>query len=153
MNHLNFFSQEDDRLTSLIQEKSTFNKLHERKHFEIVKKYEHPTDFFVDIKDGKLDAILNCENSYKDLIQICVEIKSERISDKNEVQSDTFHVLTKRIERNRSDVRDEIVKNLMKNLTNHQQQGSGWVITGIGNMHVDYFVKTRTIKTYGKYVN
>ena len=40
----------------------------------------------------------------------------------------------------------------MKNLTNHQQQGSGWVITGLGSMHVDYFVKTRTMKTYGKFV-
>ena len=37
----------------------------------------------------------------------------------------------------------------MKNLENHPQQGSGWVINGIGNMHVDYFVKTRSIKTYG----
>ena len=40
----------------------------------------------------------------------------------------------------------------MKNLQNHQQQGSGLVINVVGNMHVDYFVKTRTIKTYGKYV-
>ena len=53
-----------------IEEKSTFDKLHQRKHFEIVKKYEHPTDFFVDIKDDKLDEILNCENLYKDLTQI-----------------------------------------------------------------------------------
>ena len=118
----------------------------------MVKKYEHHTDLFVNIKDSILDAFLNCENSYKDLIQVCVEMKSQRISDRNEVRNDTFHVLTKRIQRNRSDVRDEFVQNLHKNITNHQQQGNGWVITGLGNVHVDNFVKTRSMKTYDIYV-
>ena len=40
----------------------------------------------------------------------------------------------------------------MKNLTNHQQQGSGWVSTVVRNMQVNYFVKTCSMKTYGKYV-
>ena len=40
----------------------------------------------------------------------------------------------------------------MKNI-NHEQQESGWVITGVGNMHVLYFVKTHCMKIYGKYVN
>ena len=70
-----------------------------------MKIYEQPTDFFIDIKDDKLDALHKCENTYKYLFQIGFEVNSERISDKNEVQHESFHVLTKIIQRNRSDVR------------------------------------------------
>ena len=86
------------------------------------------------------------------MIQIGIEVESQRITEKSKVQNDTFNLFTKRIERNSSDLRSRIVENFMKNLGNHEHQGSGWVINGIENMHVDYFVKTRSVKTYGKYV-
>ena len=57
MYNTKFFLQENDVVVRLIEEKSTFNKLHERKIFLIVKKYKHPTDLFVDIKYGKLDLM------------------------------------------------------------------------------------------------
>ena len=146
------FLQENDVVVRVIEETKTFGKLQERKNFQIAKKYEHPRDLFVDVKHGKLISILNCQNSYKDLIQIGIEVNSQRLTEKGKVQNDTFPVLTKRIERNESDVRDQIVKNLRKNLEKHQQQGSGWVINSIGNMPVGYFVKTHTMKTYGNFV-
>ena len=139
-------------MVRLIEEKSTFKKLWERKQFEIVKTYNHPTDLFVDIKDSKLISFLNCENSNKDLMQIGVEVKYQRITEKGKVQNDTFHVLTKIIERKALLSGLEMFRIWKKKLENHQQQGSGWVRNGIGNMHVNYFVKTRSIKTYSKSV-
>ena len=102
-------------MVHLIEEKITFNKLYERKNFRIAKNYKNPTDLFGDKKHGELDLILNCQNSYKDLIQIGIEVKSPRLIEKGEEQNDTFHVLTERIERNSSDIRTRIVENLMKN--------------------------------------
>ena len=85
-----YFLQESEAVVRAVEESKTFGKLHERKIFKILKKYDNPTDFFIDINQGKLDSILNCLNSYKNLIQIGIEIKSERISDKNEVQKTHF---------------------------------------------------------------
>ena len=102
-----------------------------------MKKYDHLAELLVDIKDGKLDAILNCENSHKDLIQLHVEVKPERLSHKGEVKNYTLCVLTKIVQRNSSDIWARIVENLINFFENHQQHGSGWFITGIGNMYVD----------------
>ena len=79
------FSQENDAVVHLIEEKSTFNKLHERKKLLDVKQNKHPTDLFVDIKHGKMDSTLNCRNSYKDSIQIGIEVKCECLTEKDEL--------------------------------------------------------------------
>ena len=63
-----FFLQEKEDIVRVIQEQSTFDKLHERKLFRVLKKYDIPTDLLIDINQCKLDSILNCENSYKDSI-------------------------------------------------------------------------------------
>ena len=105
--------------------------MREKKNFRIANNYKHPTDLYVDIKHGKLtklDSILNRQNSYKELIHIGVEVKSQRLTEQGEQQKATFHGLTKIIQRNSSDIRARIVENLMKKLENHQPQGHGWVI-------------------------
>ena len=59
-----------------------------KKKTQIAKRYNHPRDLFVDIKNGNLDVVLNSENSYKDLIHAGVEVLSERITEKVDVQAD-----------------------------------------------------------------
>ena len=89
--HNFFYSlQENDDVVRLVEEKHIFNKLHERKTFLVSKQCKHPTDLFVDIKHGKLDSILNCQNAHKDLIQIGNKVKSERITEKGELQKAHF---------------------------------------------------------------
>ena len=68
-----YFFLDNENIVRLIDKKLTVDKLHERKYFEIIKNYNHTSDLFIDIKDRKLDTNLNCENSYKDLIQTCIE--------------------------------------------------------------------------------
>ena len=65
-----------------IEEKSTFNKLHVRRKFQIVKKYKHTKQLFVTINEGKCNAILMYDQ-HKELIRVGVEVKSERLSDKS----------------------------------------------------------------------
>ena len=59
---------------------------------------------------------------------------------------------TKKLKINSDDLRSEIARELQKNILNHDQEGSGWVITGISNLRVDYYKTTRNMKSYGSYV-
>ena len=74
------------------------------------KKYQHRSDHFIEIKDDNLDAFLNCKNSCKELTQICIEVLSERISEKGDAQTDKFHVLTRIIQRNNFDIRKKLLR-------------------------------------------
>ena len=138
--------------TCIEEEKSCFREKYARKFFSIKKSYNHPKDLFLDIKHGKYDNILYCQEKYRDFIQVGLDVKSERVTEKGELEKDLFNVQTKKIARTTVGFKDQLVEQLIKNLENHKQKGSGWMISGIGKLRVDYFIKTKNMKQYGSYI-
>ena len=104
----------------------------------------------LDITDGLYNKIF--QNDGYDHLQIELDIKSQKVDDKGETKKSIFHVQTKKLKINSDDLSSEIARQLHKNTLNHYQEGSGWVVSGIGNLRVDYYKTTRNMKSYGSYV-
>ena len=66
--------------------------------------------------------VLNVENEKSDFIQFEVEIVSKKVSEIGELLHDSFNAITKKIENN-NDMNDAIVKQLYKNISNHEKRG------------------------------
>ena len=98
----------------LCDEQTAFNRKFVKKYFTVKKKYERPYDILLDIKKGKLDKALECYGEYKDLVQVWVEISTEKLDEKGSVLTDVFHVVTKQIERN-GNMKDKIINQLHTN--------------------------------------
>ena len=96
--------------------------------------------------------VLNVENEKSDFIQFEVEIVSKKVSEIGELLHDSFNAITKKIENN-NDMNDEIVKQLYKNISNHEKKGSGWIVAGIKRFRITYYIKSRLIKSYGSFVS
>ena len=92
------------------------------------------------------------QNHSYDHLQIELDIKSQKVDDKGETKNSIFHVQTKKLKINCNELSSEIARQLHKNTLNHYQEGSGWVLSGIGNLRVDYYKTTRNMKSYGSYV-
>ena len=77
------------------------------------------------------------KNYCYDHIQIELDIKSQKVDDKGHTKISISHVQTKKLKNNCNDFSSQLARQLHKNTLNHQQEGSGWVISGIGNLRVD----------------
>ena len=99
---------------------------------------------YVDINDGLYTKIF--ERDGYDHLQIEFDTKSQKVDDKGHTKKSIFHVQTKKLKISCNHLRNEIARELKKNTLNYKQEGSGLVITGIGNLRVDYYKTTRNMK-------
>ena len=132
-------------------EETGFNQKFVRRYFKVKKNYGNPYDILIDIKEGNLDRILEGHSEFKDLVRVCVQISSEKVNEKGEIVHGSFNAVTDYIEQN-EEKKDEIIKQLHKNMLNREnQQGSGWLITGLKSLRIDYAKKSCMVKRYGDY--
>ena len=78
---------------------------------------------------------------------------SQKVDDKGYINKSILHVQTKQLKINCQELNIEVARQLHKNTLNHEQEGSGWVITGGGKLRTDFYKKkTRNMKSYGSHV-